>query len=132
MKPHPTLTTLAIALLSALAGMPSQAQSGAPTRAEVKAEAVRAAKAGEIASGEQGPKVAPFKPGQTRAERKAGTRDAVARREVAAGGEAAPPEAQARVAKGSGRPRTEVKAETRAANRAGALRIGESYPEKTR
>lgn len=129
-----------LALIATLAGAASfiaplaSAQSAAaPTRAEVKAEARTASKAGEIPNGEQGPKEAPFKAGQTRAERKAKTKEAIAKGEMTPRGEAAPPEAQAKLAKAdSNTPRAVVKAETRAANKAGALRAGESYPEKSR
>jgi Domain of unknown function (DUF4148) len=125
-------TSFILAALLALAASIATAQTASPSRAEVKAETQRARKAGEIVSGEQSGKEAPFVAGQTRAERKAATREAIAKGEMSTRGEASPPEAQPKVAKGSGKARAEVKAEARAANKAGGTRTGESYPEKSR
>ena len=125
-------TTLAIAASMIFATSLVHGQTVAPARAEVRAEAIKARQAGDIPSGEQGSKEAPFKPAQTRAERKAKTLDAVAKGEVSSRGDATAPEKELKVAKSSGKSRAEVKAEARAANKAGTTRVGESFPDKTK
>jgi hypothetical protein len=125
-------TTLAIAASLIFATTLVNAQTAAPSRAEVKAETLKARQAGDIPSGEQASKETPFQPTQTRAERKAKTLDAVAKGEVTSRGEATAPQKEAKITKNSGNSRADVKAEARAANEAGTTRVGESFPDKTK
>jgi hypothetical protein len=126
--------TLAFALATSLAmGMlPALAQSTDKGRAVAKAGGKQAPQTGEIRIGEKGPEEAPFVSTLTRAERKAKTREAIAKGEIVLRGEAEPPGIPAKINKNSGRTRAEVKAEARAANKAGATRAGEAYPGKIR
>ena len=96
----------------------------AKTRAEVKAEARAATKAGDIPHGEALPKAAPGKSTKTRAERKAETQLARKRGELAPAGTLGP-EREPKVPK-SDLPRAPIKAETRAAVKAGTIPRGEA------
>ncbi|MBC7941617.1 MAG: DUF4148 domain-containing protein [Chitinophagaceae bacterium] len=125
-------TTLALAALIVGSSFAGAQTPTATSRAEVKAETQKARKAGEIPSGEQGPKEAPFTATQTRAERKAQTKEAIAKGEVTSRGEGSPQEAIAKTSKSDGRTRADVKAEARVANKAGETRAGEAYPTKTK
>ncbi len=100
------------------------AQDPTKTRAEVKAEARAATKAGEIPRGEAQPNVPTTKSTKTRAERKAETQLARKKGQLAPAGtlgpEREPKEPKSNLA------RAPIKAETKAAVKAGTIPRGEA------
>jgi len=105
-----------LAALLGSAAMLAQAQTAAPSRAEVKAEAAKANKAGEIHTGESEDKMAPTKSTKKRADVKADTAKANKAGDIHTG------EEEAKQAPGkSNVKRADVKADTSKANKAGAL-----------
>jgi Domain of unknown function (DUF4148) len=128
------LRSSAIGAMFAFAAALAAAQTAPATnttRAEVKAEAARARAAGELPRGEAPIKDPNFKPGKTREQRKAETRDAVAKGEVGSRGSAGVHDAPA-ATKTSQTSRADVKQEARAATKAGQNRGGEASPGQTR
>lgn len=92
------LTAIGMAAHAADVGQPSQASaSSARTRAEVKAETLRAIAAGEVSIGDITYPMTPMRPkptfGRSRADVKAETKHALAAHEIASGDAAYPPEA---------------------------------------
>lgn len=109
------LNVVLAALLGSVA-MLAQAQTAAPSRAEVKAEAAKANKAGEIHTGESEEKATLPKSDKKRADVKADTKKANKAGEIHTG-----ESEEKSAAPKSDKKRADVKADTAKANKAGAL-----------
>ena len=114
------LGVAALAMFCATSMVNAQGES----RDKVKAETKAAMKAGTTPQGEGPAQEPPLKTGKTRADRKAETKSAQARGEMVRGGEASPSEGKAST-QGVARKRSDVKAETAQAVKAGKIPSGE-------
>lgn len=114
------LGAAALAMICATSSVNAQNES----RDQVKAETKAANKAGTIPKGDTPSQQPAMNTGKTRADRKAETKAAKAGGEIAPGGEASPSDGKAKAAADS-RKRSDVKAETAQAVKAGKTTSGE-------
>ena len=121
MKTTRTILSAAVfAMICATSSVNAQGES----RDQVKAEAKVANKAGAIPRGEAPSQQPPMKSTKTRADRKAETKAAQASGDLPKGGEANPSDGKIKTA-GESRKRSDVKAETAEAVKAGKTTSGE-------
>ena len=114
------LGAAALAMICVTSSVTAQTES----REQVKAETKSANKAGAIPHGEVPTQQAPMKSSKTRADRKAETKAAKASGDVSRGGEASPTDGKIKTS-GEARKRSDVKAETAQAIKAGKTPSGE-------
>jgi hypothetical protein len=118
-----TRTLLGAAALAMICAT-SIANAQSESRDQVKAETKAANKAGDIPRGEAPNQQPALKSTKTRADRKSETKTAIAKGEVDHGGEAKPSDGKT-MAAGAPRKRSDVKAETAKAVKAGQITSGE-------